>query len=100
LPSKHDVFKITACTGELILAFFPRDKVHGVAPPVGCGFSGPWPGAQHEALELYEELLDWLKIGALGKKEEELRSGFSDDLPCGFALLRISPENWAVSQSG
>lgn len=39
-------------------------------------------------LELGEDLLDGVKIGTIGRQEEEMRAGFADGLPCGFAFMR------------
>lgn len=44
-------------------------------------------GATHEVLELGEQLLDWIEIGAVGRQEEQPRAGGPDDAAHGSALV-------------
>src|SRR6185312_6533105 len=53
----------------------------------GC-LVGSLLGLSHQMLELGEELLDGIEVGAVGRQEEEVSAAFPDRLARRFALMR------------
>ena len=62
--------------GEVVAAFAWADNVDQRADLSPSLFDGAWLCGAHEVLELGEELLDRVQVGAIGRQEDQMR-------PCG-----------------
>ena len=55
------------------------------APP--GGFDGALGGLAEQGLELGEDLLDGIEVGAVGRQEDQMCAGLSQGLSHGLALV-------------
>lgn len=68
-----------------------------------CCLDGSLSGFSQECLELGEELLDWIEVGAVRRQEEQLRTACADRAPYGLPLVAaeiVHDDDVARRQSG
>src|SRR5215211_7424099 len=76
-----------ACVFEVVCAFCWREEVEEVANLLPCGLNGPGLGLAEPVLELGEELLDGVQVGAVGRQEEEMGADGPDGAACRLSLV-------------
>ena len=73
--------------GEVVAALAWADNVDqrsGLSP---ICFGSAWLCRAHEVLELGEELLDWVQVGAICRQEDQMSPCGPDGAPCAAPLV-------------
>ncbi len=76
-----------AGVGEIVGALGGAEEIEQFADPSPGGLDAAGLGFSHEVLELCEDLLDRVQVGAVGRQEDEVRASGSDGGPRGLALV-------------
>ena len=73
--------------GEVVAALVWADNVDQRAELSPNFFDGAWLCRAHEVLELGEELLDWVQVGAIGWQEDQMSPCGPDGTLCAVPLV-------------
>jgi hypothetical protein len=73
--------------GEVVAAFAWADNVDQRADLPPNFFDGAWLCRAHKVLALDEELLDWVKVGAIGRQEDQMSPCGPDGALCAAPLV-------------